>query len=77
MAEGALPTAPRHLGTVLEEFHCLLPPGSEAVHCTSCTANCPQAVRQCFAGVAQPTAPRQRRSVCVRYTTHCPQTVWQ
>ena len=32
---------------------------SEAVHCGSSTAHCPRAVRQCIAGVALPTAPRQ------------------
>ena len=43
----------------MQELHCLLPEGSEAVHCRSCNAHCPQAVRQCMAGVALPTAPRQ------------------
>ena len=58
------------------------------MHCRSSTAPCPQAVRQCSAGVALPTAPRQCGSalqelhcppppgpgaVCCRSTTaHCP-----
>ena len=54
-----MPPAPRHWGRALQEFHCPLPSGSEAVHCKSCTAYCPRAVRQCIAGVALPTAPRQ------------------
>ena len=51
-------TAPRQWGTALQELHCPPPPGSEAVHCRSCTARCPQAVGQCIAGVALSTAPR-------------------
>ena len=38
---------------------CPLPPGSEAVHCKSSTAHCPQLVRQCIAGVALSAAPRK------------------
>ena len=75
IAEVPPPTAPGQWGSALQELHCPLPPGSEAVHCRSCTAHCPQgseavhcrsctaycprAVRQCIAGVALPTAPRQ------------------
>ena len=71
--EFALPTAPRQWGSALQELHCPLPPGTEAVHCSelhcplppgseavrcrNCTVPCPQAVRQCVAGVALPTAP--------------------
>ena len=63
-------------------------PGSEAVHCRSCTARCPQAVGQCIAGVALSAAPRQRGSAlqelhcllpqgseavhCRSCTVHCP-----
>ena len=36
-----------------------MPPSSVVVHCKSCTAHCPQAARQCIAGVALPTAPKQ------------------
>ena len=43
----------------LQEFHCPQPPDGVAVHCRTCTAHCPQAVRQCIVGVALPTAPRQ------------------
>ena len=42
-----------------QELHRPLPPGSEVVYCGRSTAHCPQAVRQCIAGVALPTAPRQ------------------
>ena len=91
----AMSTAPRQWGSVLQEFHCPLPPGSETVHCRSwsCTAHCPQAVRQCIAGVALPTAPRQCGSAlrefhcplpqgseavhCRSCTAHCPQAVRQ
>ena len=38
---GPLPTAPRQWGSVLQELHCPLPPGSGAVHCRSSTAHCP------------------------------------
>ena len=77
----------------MQELHCPLPPGSEAVHCRSSTAHCPQAVRQCIAGVALPTAPRQcgsalrelRRPLppgseavhCRSSTPHCPRAVRQ
>ena len=54
-----LPTAPRQSGSALQELRCPLPPGSGAEHCRSSTAHCPQAVRQCIAGVALPTAPSQ------------------
>ena len=46
-------------GLTRQELHCQLPPGSETVHCRSCTAYCPQAVGQCIAGVALSSAPRQ------------------
>ena len=49
---------PPKLDSVLQEFHRPLPPSSEAVHCRSCTAHCPQAVRQGIARVPRPTAPR-------------------
>ena len=54
----------------LQEFHCPPPPGGVAVHCRSCTDHCPEAVRQCIAGIALPTAPRQRGSVLQE--SHCP-----
>ena len=54
-----VPTASGRCGSVLQEFHSPLPPGSEAVYCRSSTALCPQAVRQCVAGVALPIAPKQ------------------
>ena len=54
-----MPTAPRQLGSALQEFHCALPAGREAMYCKSCTAHYPTAVRQCVAGVPLPTAPRQ------------------
>ena len=54
-----MPTAPRQCGSVWQELRCPLPPGSEIGHCRSCAAPCPQAVRQCIAGVALPTAPGQ------------------
>ena len=38
-------------------------PGSEAMHSRRCTAHCPQALRQCVAGVPLPTA-------------HGPKAVW-
>ena len=44
--------------TPLQELNCTLSPGIWAVHWRSCSAHCPQAVRQCIAGVALPTAPR-------------------
>ena len=39
-----MPTATRRWGNELQEFHCPLPPGREAVYCRSSTAHCPQAV---------------------------------
>ena len=75
----------------MQKLHCALPPGSGAVHCRSWTAHCPKAVRQCVAGVALPTAPRQSGSAlqefdcplpqgseavhCRSCTVHCPQVV--
>ena len=41
----------------MQEVHCPLPPGSEAVYCRRSTAHCPQAVRQCIAGDPLPPAP--------------------
>ena len=46
-----MPTAPRQWGSALQEVRCPLPPGSEVVYCRRSTAHCPQAVRQCKAGV--------------------------
>ena len=54
-----MPTAHRQWGSALQEVHCPLPPGSEAVYGRSCTAHCPQAVRWCIANGALPTAPWQ------------------
>ena len=54
-----MPTAPRQCGNVLPELHYPLPPGSEALHCRSCTVHFPHAVRQCIARVAVPAAPSQ------------------
>ena len=51
------PSSLRMLRRVAQESHCPLPPGSEAVHSRGSTAHCPQAVRQCIAGVPLPTAP--------------------
>ena len=59
IAEGPLPTAPRQWGSLLQEFICPLPPGSEALRCRRSTAPCPQAVEQRIAKVPLPTAPRQ------------------
>ena len=56
------PTAPKKCGGVLQEFHCLLPPGGVAVYRKSSAAHCPKAVRQCAVGVPLP---------------HCPRAVWQ
>ena len=86
-----MPTAPRQWGSVLQEVHCSLPPGSEAVYCRRSTAHCPQAVRQCVVGGPLPTALRQWGSVlqevhcplprgseavyCRRSTANCPQAV--
>ena len=83
------PHCPGAVGSALPKLHCPLPPGSEAVHCRSSTANCPRAVRQCIAEVALPTTPRQRGSAlqelhcplppgseavrCRSCTAHCPQ----
>ena len=54
----------------MQEFHCPLPPGSEAVCCRRSTAPCPQAVGQCIAEGPLPTAPRQWGSVLQEF--HCP-----
>ena len=70
IAGGPLPTAPRQWGSILQEVHCPLPPGSEAVHCRRSTAHCPQAVRKCIAGGPLPTAPRQSGSALQEI--HCP-----
>ena len=45
IARVALSAAPWQWGSALQELHCLLPEGSEAVHYKSCTAHCYQAVR--------------------------------
>ena len=50
-----------------------------AVYCGSSTAHCPQAVRQCIAGVPLPTAPPPGSGAvyCGSCTVHCPQAVGQ
>ena len=58
-----MPAAPRQRGSVLQDFHCPLPPGSGKMNSRRSTACCPQAVGQCIAGVTLPTAPRQCDSV--------------
>ena len=45
------------------------PPGNGVVYCRSCTARRPQALRQCSAIVALPTAPGQCGSVWDEF--HC------
>ena len=63
------------------------------MHCTNCTAHCPQAVRECAVGVAVPTTHRQcgislqelhcpppqgsQVVHCTSSTAHCPWVVWQ
>ena len=54
----------------MQELHCPLPQGSEAVYSRSSTAHCPEALRQCIAEVALPTAPRQWGSALRK--AHCP-----
>ena len=87
------PSPPGRCARLLQELHCPLPPGSEAVHCRRSTAHCPRAVRQCIARVALPAAPRQWGSAlqefhcpvppgseavrCRSSTAHCPQAVRQ
>ena len=65
-----MPAAPRQSGSVLQECHGPLPLGDATVYCRSCTAYCPQAVRQCIAGVPLPPAPRQWG--CALQESHCP-----
>ena len=70
----------------MQELHCRLTPGSEAVHRRSCTAPYPRAVWRCIAGVPLLTAPRQRGSALqeLRYLgsdhhlgrTPCPPSWW-
>ena len=52
-------SSPQALPDTPTTDRCPLPPGSGAVHCRRSTAHCPQAVRQCIAGVALPAPPRQ------------------
>ena len=42
------------------------------MHCRSCTAHCPRAVRQCIAGDAWPTAPREGGSERREYHSPLP-----
>ena len=55
-----LPAAPRQCGSALQELHCLLPPGSEAVHCRK--FHCP-------------LPPGSAAVHCRGSTAHYPQTV--
>ena len=57
-----MPIAPRQWGTALQEFHCPLPRGTAALHCTSSTAHSCEAVGDCIAGVPTPTFPGQWNS---------------
>ena len=54
----------------MQGLRCPLPLGGEVVYCRNSTAHCPQAVRQCNAGVPLPSAPRQWGSVLQEF--HCP-----
>ena len=58
-----MPTATRRWGNELQEFHCPLPPGREAVYCRSSTAHCPQAGSEAVH--------------CRSCTANCPQAVRQ
>ena len=53
------PRPPSWRARALQDFDCPPPPGGVAVHCRSCTAQCPEAVRQCVARVPLPTAPKR------------------
>ena len=44
-------------GLALHKLHYPLPPGIVAVHCRSSVAHCPQALRECIAGVSLPAVP--------------------
>ena len=73
----ALPPAPGRCGSALQKLHYLLPPGSEAVHCKSCTAHYLQgtAVVHCRSSTAK--CPFRSGAVHGRsYATHCPTPQW-
>ena len=55
---------------MLQEFHCPLPTGSVAVHCSRSTADHPRVVLQCIARVPLPTTPGQCGSALQKF--HCP-----
>ena len=69
-----MPTNPRHCGNALQELHGPLPLGSEAVHCRSTTAYCPQIVRQCTSGAPLPNASRHEAVRSRSSTAPCPKT---
>ena len=54
-----MPTTPRLRGSALQELHCPLPPGRGAVHCNSCTTQCPQAMRHSIEALKEFHWPRQ------------------
>ena len=53
----------------LQELHC--PPGSEAVHCRSCTAHCPQTLWQ-LQELHCPLPPGSEAVHCRSCTAHWP-----
>ena len=60
-----LSTARRGCGGSQREFHCLWPPGGDAVCCRTPTARGPRAVQRCLVGVPLPTTPRAMRQCFV------------
>ena len=70
IAGGPLPTAPRQWCSVLQEVHCPLHPGSEAVYCRRSAAQWPQAVGQRIARGPLPATPRQWGSALME--VYCP-----
>ena len=59
MARVPLPTARRHYGGELQEFHCAVTPSCVALHCRSSSAHSPHSVWRCIDGIRVPTTDRQ------------------
>ena len=70
-----MPTAPRRCGSALQEFHCPLPPGSEVVHCRSCTTHCPQKGGSALQEFCCLLPEGSEAVHCRSCTAHCPQAM--
>ena len=77
IAGAPLPTAPRQWNSALQEVHCPLLQGSEAVYCTTSIATDRRHWGSALQEGRCPLAPGSEAVNCRRSAAHCPQAVRQ